>query len=264
MNDRDYLRQVPGILRKQPEPFMSYLLTASSHSPFHLPAAERTLRLGSLEGTLLGDYLQAIHYTDQGIGGLVDSLAASGLLERSVLAVFGDHQAFLGATEEVMRTVGASSSGELDRFRNMKQVPFMVRLPHGAAAGARSEAGGGHVDIAPTLMSLLGVDAQGEVMLGKDLTGDGSPLTVFRNGSFTDGRYYFLNRFGAAPSCFDARSGEEVGCEPLRARHAEGLERLHMSDVVLQGNMIPALRRSIRPGASQQCPSSGATMAATD
>jgi phosphoglycerol transferase MdoB-like AlkP superfamily enzyme len=253
MNDRDYLEQTAGILGEQPEPFMAYLLTASSHIPFELPEEERTLELGSLEGTLLGNYLQAIHYTDAAIGQLVDSLAATGLLDRSVLAVFGDHQAFLGASEEVMRTVKAPSSSELDRFRNMKHVPFMVRLPGGAHAERRSEVGGGHVDIAPTLLSLLGIEGEGRVMLGRDLTAPGRALTVFRDGSFTDGTHYYLNRFGSEPTCFDARLDAAIPCDPFAPIQAEGVARLRMSDAILGENLIETLNDSVRRGGPAQC-----------
>jgi phosphoglycerol transferase MdoB-like AlkP superfamily enzyme len=41
-------------------PFTTYLMTLSGHHPFRLPAELRSLELGGLEGTLLGDYLQAV------------------------------------------------------------------------------------------------------------------------------------------------------------------------------------------------------------
>jgi phosphoglycerol transferase MdoB-like AlkP superfamily enzyme len=203
---------------------------------------------------MLGNYLQSINYVDRAVGELLDSLSASGLMDRSVLAIYGDHQAFLGATDQVLSAVNAPGRGELDRFRNIKLVPFIVRLPYAANAQRRSDVGGGHLDIAPTLLGILGVEGGGRVMLGRDLMQPGRALTVFRRGSFTDGKRYYLNRFGADPSCYDLEIGS-IPCGPLAELHTEALERLRMSDAILRGNLIPTVRQSILLGGPSNCPS---------
>ena len=45
---------------------------------------------------------------------------------------------------------------------------------------------GGHLDVAPTILSLLGIEDNGSVMLGQDLTAERPSLVVFRDGSFAD------------------------------------------------------------------------------
>jgi phosphoglycerol transferase MdoB-like AlkP superfamily enzyme len=58
---------------------MAYLMTLSGHHPFRMPAELRSLELGELEGTLLGDHLQAVRYFDRVFGELIESLRAKGL-----------------------------------------------------------------------------------------------------------------------------------------------------------------------------------------
>jgi lipoteichoic acid synthase len=242
-SDRDFFGQTVSILEAQAEPFLAFLLSSANHHPYPVPGHHRVLRLGDLEGTLLGDYLHSVHHLDQVFGEFVDALRERGLLDRSVFVWYGDHHGFLGDSPELARLLGFPERSEYHHFRTRKKVPFFIRLPHGQAAGIRDVAGG-HLDIAPTILGLLGIEDERRVMLGRDLTREGPSLVVFRNGSFADGRHYFINRFGptSASSCYDAKTGRTLDCELLEARRREARERLEISDLIVQGNLIPALR----------------------
>lgn len=134
--------------------------------------------------------------------------------------------------------------GEYQRFRVRKTVPLLIRLPHGAAAGVRT-ATGGHLDLAPTVLGLLGIADDDGVMLGRDLTRERDGLVVFRDGSFADGAHYFVHRFDATftPACYEVGTGRTLDCGRLEARRREARERLEISDLVVRGNLIPSLRR---------------------
>ena len=144
---------------------------------------------------MVGDYLHAIHYADQELGAFVDWLGESGILDRSVLVVYGDHQGFLGGQSELPTLLGFSEWNEYHHFRVVKRTPVMIRLPGGVAAGEYTGTSS-HLDVAPTVLSLLGIDDRSTVMLGRDLTRPGEALAVFRDASFADGSHYFVNRFG--------------------------------------------------------------------
>lgn len=80
-------------------------------------------------------------------------------------------------------------------------------------------------------------------MLGRDLTRGGDPLVVFRDGSFADGEHYFANRFtGARASrCYVAETGASVDCAGLEDRRLAARELLELSDLIVQGDLLPAL-----------------------
>ncbi len=210
-----------------------------------MPEKYRVLKLGELEGTLLGDYLHSVHYFDQAFGEFVDALRERDLLDRSVFVLYGDHHGFLGDSRELARLLGFPEQSAYDHFRVRKKVPFLIRLPHGQAAGVRDVVAG-HVDIAPTVLGLLGVTDEKRVMLGRDLTRAGPSLVVFRDGSFADGRHYFINRFGptSASSCYEADTGVRLDCGPLEGRRREARQRLEISDLIIQHDLIPALSAS--------------------
>jgi lipoteichoic acid synthase len=241
--DAPFFDQVVPRLARERAPFMAFLLSSSNHHPFALPASHRTLRLGSLEGTELGDYLHSVHYFDEAFGHFVDRLRATSLLDESVVVVYGDHKGYLADERKLATLLGLSSSRPEDMWLERKRVPLVVRLPHGAHAGQRSEAAG-HLDIAPTLLSLLGIAEDG-VMLGRDVTTPGDSLVVFRDGSFADGQHYLI-RLGRRSSCFERKTGRAIGCDALEPKLARSQDQLLTSDFIIQGNLIPSLLTTLR------------------
>ena len=172
ISDREFWGQMQPILQREREPYMAFMLSSSSHHPYTIPEQYKTLKLGALEGTMVGDYLHSIHYADQELGAFVDGLRESGILDRSMLVIYGDHQGFLGGQSELPALLGFSDWNEYHHFRVVKRTPVLIRLPGGAAAGEYTGTSS-HLDVAPTVLSLLGIDDRSTVMLGRDLTRPG-------------------------------------------------------------------------------------------
>jgi lipoteichoic acid synthase len=103
---------------------------------------------------------------------------------------------------------------------------------------------GGHLDIAPTLLSLLGIidnsNDNSNVMLGSDLTKGQDSLVVFRDGSFIDGKYYFVNRISAR-TCYEVKNGRLIDCVRLDPWRRMALQQLEFSDIIIRTDLIPAL-----------------------
>lgn len=149
------------------KPFFAYAITISSHHPYsYIPEKQRRVSLGELEGTMVGGYLHSIAYADDALAALFRALEQAGLLEDLVVVVFGDHDAHvelsakqrnllagaLALAPEVARRIGAG------RFTG-ERVPLFVRLPKALAlAPQHSDDVGGQIDIAPTVLHLLGVE----------------------------------------------------------------------------------------------------------
>ncbi|HXH84703.1 MAG TPA: LTA synthase family protein [Candidatus Tectomicrobia bacterium] len=239
--DHAFFVETAGLLTAQPEPFLAFLLSSTNHHPFELPDGYRSLRLGTLEHSALGRYLHTVHYFDAAFGAFVGALRAAGMLDRSVVVVYGDHQGLRGraALEAVP---GFATAGPLAQWLTQKRVPLLVRLPEAKAAGVRGEAAG-HVDVAPTILGLLGIDVSDAVMLGRDLTAPSRPLVVFRDGSFVDGTHAFVNRgvVGRRAACYATATGQAVDCAPLVPRQREARRRLEISDAIIHGDLVERL-----------------------
>jgi phosphoglycerol transferase MdoB-like AlkP superfamily enzyme len=251
LSDAEFLRQTLRRLEDLPRPFLAFLMTLSTHHPYEIPEREVRLRLPhDLQDTVLGRYLQAVHYTDGAIGEFVRELEAGGLLDQTVLVIYGDHAAhlglgddyFLGRVLEQHADWGPSTRGEFDAtlWRARHTVPLLIHLP-GDAAAARRFGSAGHLDIAPTLLNLLGIEGHEMVGLGRDLTRGENSVVVFRDGSFVEGSAYCrpATTNGERPGCWDARTGQAVDPTPYRSRFDQAREHLEVSDLLVTGDLIP-------------------------
>jgi phosphoglycerol transferase MdoB-like AlkP superfamily enzyme len=217
----------------------------TNHHPYDIPARYRDLDVGSLRNTVLGNYLQSVHYFDQALGEFVEQLRRIGVLDRSMLVVYGDHQGWLEPTPEFARLLGFAPGDAFRHWLVRKRLPLLIRLPGGAHAGPQRTMAG-HLDIAPTVLSLLGIDASNQVMLGADLTRQRDSPVVYRDGSFSYAGYHAIRQSAArwTGQCFEQSRREPVPCDSLREQQAEALERLRVSDLIIRGDLIPKLRRA--------------------
>ena len=243
LSDDEFFKQTIPILNTLGEPFLAYLLTSSTHHPYEVPKKYHELNLGEMEGTMIGNYLHSVHYFDTVFGEFVDRLREFGLLDRSIVVVYGDHKCKQIELYYIKQLLGYPESREYYTWMLKQKLPLIIRLPNGEAADLR-QVSGGHLDIAPTVLSLLGVIDEKNVMLGSDLTKGENSLVVFRNGSFTDGKYIFINRLGpvSQSTCYEASTGLMTDCKPLEEKRLKALERLEISDLIIHGDLIPALR----------------------
>ncbi len=62
----DYLKELDSI---DDNPFYAFIISLTSHNPFNIPDEYRELKIRKEhEDTILGDYIQSIHYADKALG----------------------------------------------------------------------------------------------------------------------------------------------------------------------------------------------------
>ncbi len=216
LNDRDFLQQmVPHLLGLQ-KPFAAWLITLSLHHPFaDFPARHKSLQLGALEGTSFGNYLHTMHFFDAALEGFKTSLAERGLLDTSVIVVFGDHDAGFVRDAAVSRAIGIRP--DAISWTLADRIPLFIRVPHTDSRpdirGRRSMPAG-QTDLAPTLLGLLGVDATRLAYVGRDLLGSPGGPVLRPYGEWVNPSYLFATP-ATAPVCHDLERGRDAGrCAP--------------------------------------------------
>jgi lipoteichoic acid synthase len=236
LNDRDFLRQMVPHLERMPRPFAAWMITLSLHHPFaDFPAAHKVLKLGALEGTSFGNYLHTMRFFDGALDEFKEMLARDGLLDSSVVVVFGDHDAGFPPSAALTRAIGLPE-GDVAWALN-DRIPLFVRLPSGPDAGLSGPRTGaaGQVDIAPTLLALLGIDASPLPYLGRNLLGPGDGAAVVRPyGDWLDAHHLFLAQRPAS-ICYDistraAVTDNECAAADAGARRTHDLSRLIVVD----------------------------------
>lgn len=152
MSDKSYLGQISDVIKNQKQPFLTYTVTLTSHSPFDMPDSTKELKLPeNLEGTKLGGYYHSIYYTDKYIGELMDKLEKEGILDNTVIALYGDHE---GVHKFYNDEVQKISNIEDWMKENNRKVPFIIYNKD--IEGKTFSMHGGQVDVLPTLSYLFG------------------------------------------------------------------------------------------------------------
>ena len=158
-----------------------------------------------LEGTKLGSYFKSVHYADEAIGQLMADLDEQGLLDNTVIVIYGDHDAKIKEEEYeyyynynpfTEETLTEDDEGYIpvdDFYYNLnRKVPFIIWSKDGGYEPTEITQVMGMYDVQPTLGNMLGFE--NKYALGHDIFSIGEDeenIVIFPNGNFlTDTIYY--------------------------------------------------------------------------
>jgi lipoteichoic acid synthase len=149
---------MPELVRRDKEGtrFLAEFITLSSHRPFDaIPPDRQGITVpAEARGTLPGNYVIAQNYADKAIGQFLDELDKSGLADKSIVVVYGDHWGLADdANQDAQKALFGREVNELD----LLNVPLIIHMP-GQTTGTVVPEAAGQVDIAPTLVGALGLD----------------------------------------------------------------------------------------------------------
>lgn len=182
LSDGSFLRQVKDTVISQKTPFYNFMVTLSSHSPFEMPVWHRKLKLDQTLGeTKLGGYFQSINYTDGCIGTFIDELDKSGVLDNTVLVIYGDHDSVHKYFDDEIQSIKPSQAWWLD---NDKRIPLII---YSKGQKARTiHTNGGQIDLMPTLLYLFGIDESEyeSTVFGRNLLNTREDYVLLSNGEF--------------------------------------------------------------------------------
>lgn len=188
ISDREFMTQVAPIIEKEKQPFYSFVVTLTSHSPFDLPQKYREMKLSDdFNKNILGDYFQSIHYTDTVLGNFLDELNKSGVLKNTVVVIYGDHTSVHKFYSDKVAEVNPSQSWWMN---NDMKIPLVIYNP--VISGQTFDIQAGQIDLMPTLSYLMGVDKSNYARdaLGKVLLNTNRNYTILENfkmyGNYTN------------------------------------------------------------------------------
>ena len=209
--------------------FMGTLIMLSNHTPWQDPyyttgenAFDITYHTGKIDEETgeeivwdylkdekmetIGRYIQAAHYADEQLGMFIDYVKESGLYNKTLFIMYGDHPAQIGRSQFSHfvnfnpETGGYYEEGDENyvdfdyyEFEIYKKVPFIIWAPNGSLKGTYSYPMG-MIDVLPTVGNMLGIDAT--YSLGTDIFEiKNDNIVCFPNGNFlTDKVYYYSSK----------------------------------------------------------------------
>src|SRR6185369_13452443 len=157
-----------------------YVHVNDAHTPYDPPPAAAVALFGTYDphspgrtldqhptasdvAAAIDRYDAEISYLDGQLSAFVEYLKAIGRFERSTIVVVGDHG------EEFLDHGGVYHGYTL--FREQLHVPLVIKLPHDAGAGTRVRNAVSVLDVAPTILAVLGIpatDLAGRTLVGRD------------------------------------------------------------------------------------------------
>lgn len=182
LSDGSFLYQVKDTIIKQKQPFYNFMVTLSSHSPFNMPERHRQLTLDdTLNDTTLGGYFQSVKYTDSCLGTFIDELDKSGILDNTVLVLYGDHGSVHKYFNDQIQAIKPSQDWWLD---NDNKVPLIIYEKGQAAQKIHTT--GGQIDLMPSLLYAFGIDKSEyeSTVFGRNLFNTKQDYALLSNGEF--------------------------------------------------------------------------------
>ena len=220
LSDESFFRQVVPMIKEISDnnlgPYYGTLITLTNHTPWKDADKYDNLDLSMtvdiqgeqvtreyLNNTMMGKYLKSVNYMDHAIGNFISDMDASGLLDNTIIIIYGDHDAripkkqfeYMYNYDPINDAILTPDSKEYFEFNDYdyelsKSVPFIIwskDMNEGMVVSTPM----GMIDVLPTLGNMLNV--YNKYSLGKDIMGikkeDG--IVVFKDGSYITDKVYY-------------------------------------------------------------------------
>lgn len=163
-----------------------------------------------MEGTKLGNYFKSIHYADSALGELVTVLDEEGLLDNTIIILYGDHDARLARKDyNRLYNYDKETDSILDeqdpnykeydsyQYELGRKVPFIIWTKDMKGTKLNQEITDvmGMYDVMPTIGNMLGF--YNKYALGHDIFNiKDKNIVVFPNGNWVTNNVYYNSQKG--------------------------------------------------------------------
>ncbi len=232
LSDKSFFKQVvPKIkeINNNNEHFFGTLIMLTNHTPFtdiegisnfavdykYSAVNEQTGLLEQktaryLEKTKMGSYIKSVHYADEAIGQLLADLEKNGLLDNTVIVIYGDHDAKLKMSEYnryynydyLTDNLLAEDDPRYVKFDEYdyeinRKVPFIIWTKDSkdnSLLNREITSVMGMYDVLPTLGNMVGIGSP--YALGHDIFSIDDNVVVFHDASFITDKIYYNSQKG--------------------------------------------------------------------
>jgi phosphoglycerol transferase MdoB-like AlkP superfamily enzyme len=207
IDEASAVRRMLAWLDERPgEPFLLTYMPIAGHHPYDAP-----LPHSFPDDTDAGRYRNALHYADDSLATLLDGLRERGLEDNTLFVICGDHGEAFGQHE-------GNYGHTLFLYEENVRVPLLVAAP-GLTDGVRVGRVASLVDLAPTVLDLLGLPAPAEYQ-GRSLLGAEPRMALFCTDyslglvGLRDGRWKAIHELDSGRTqLFDLRDDPGEKCD---------------------------------------------------
>ncbi|MFP4021146.1 MAG: LTA synthase family protein [Halanaerobium sp.] len=166
VNDYDFFDSAADSIKKaaaEEEPFFAYLISLTSHTPFHFYPEIAVEDFAEVNNNLVHNYFKSINFLDKSLQNFVSELESEGIMDNTLLVIYSDH-------ESEIKTREYESGRDFTLWRNVKvpyHIPLLIKHPELENEIISKE--GTTTDIAPTILDLLGFKQLPDQFVGSSM-----------------------------------------------------------------------------------------------
>lgn len=267
LSDKSFFRQaVPKIkkINETKQNFYGTVIMLSNHTPWSknldlLPeypvdykyeqvneetGEKETLTAPYMEGTKMGNYFKFSHYADEAIGEFIDGLDEDGVLDDTVIVIYGDHDAKLKKSEfnrfynydpytDSIKDKTDPTYVDVDfyQYELNRKVPLIIWSKDKKFRKEVTKVMGMY-DVLPTIGNMF--DFYNPYALGHDIFSVDDNIVVFPDGNWlTDKMYYNSQKEEGKPL-----TDEPVSVDYINEKNEYTQELLSVSDSIIVYDLI--------------------------
>lgn len=216
------VQKLKNYQNQEDKPFFSFIVAASSHTPFQLEGLQDRSKIsvdvGKYKDTFFGNYIEAVNYADYAFGQFLKGLEEEGLYDDTVILVFGDHNGLPMHNEELEEFLKFYNPEltDLDIELNYTKVACGMKIP--GVQNIKIEKPVSKLDIKPTFANLCNL--QDGLSLGTDMFASKNFVSLNNEIIIADEYYY-------NGSWYSRKTGEELDLERLETEEKAILDRYY-------------------------------------
>ena len=219
LSDELLYTQAVEKLKSYNMPFASYIVSASSHTPFNLEGLEDrskvNIDVGKYKDTFLGNYLESVNYADYAFGIFIDKLKEANLYDDTVILLFGDHNGLDMYNEDMLDFLKQTDSDLTDTDIKLNYIRVACGMKIPGIENMKIEKPVSKLDMKPTFAYLIDGDAG--FSLGTNMFAR-KDFICLNNERIVTSRYYFDEKW------YRIKDGSEINVEELPQDERELLE----------------------------------------
>ncbi len=242
-NDDDFMKAVLKIIDKKTpndEPFMTWLTTVSSHQPYSSSSIQGNRYYDMTKGTGyptdVRRFMSKLKILDKGLGILMDGLKKRGILDDTVIVLYGDHYPYGISTKNLNKVLDYDTS----KYYNAERVPFVIY--NSKMKGKTYSEYTSYMNIVPTLANLFDLNYDPRLYLGYDLLSkDYQSRVVFADGSWKNE----IGFYNARKNKMTYFSSVEYDASTIAEINKEIKDKIDVSNKVIKNNYFAYLDKKL-------------------
>ena len=270
LSDASFFRQVVPMIKEIDEtvdkPYYGTLITLTNHTPWKDAntyngdfKVTKTVKIGNemvirdyLENKVMGNYIKSVNYMDKNIGTFMEEMDKEGLLDNTVIVIYGDHDARISKKHydymynydpitDMVLTEGDPGYVEFNDYdyELIRKVPLIIWTKD-KSIKKEVDTAAGMIDVLPTLGNMLGVYS--DYALGKDImsTSKDDAIVVFKDASYITSSIYYSVKNNEAY----ALAGSIITDDYIQSKSEYASKINEISDNIITYDLIKELEKN--------------------